>query len=107
LKFLSLSLGIVAVLTGLAQWFWVLWAFGASWHLGSPIRQHRIPTNALGQPLQSVVDEVYSTGFRVIGVLEDTLGLLVVNGLLFLATGIVLVIVSQKLGKLSQEAPAA
>ena len=106
MRLLSLSFGVLAILSGLVQWFWVSWAFGASWHLGSPIRQHRIGNNATEGTLHSLVEEVYSTGLRVIGVLEDTLNLVAINGLLFVAIGIVLIVVSNKL-KLDASATVA
>jgi len=89
MRVVGMSLGAVCIAAGITQWLWTAWAFEASWHLGSPIRLH-------GAPKDPAMHNLYSTGLQLIHVLDPTLMLLIVNGVLFIATGVVLVLLSRR-----------
>jgi hypothetical protein len=83
------ALGVLSILWGLLQWGWNGWAFDASWHLGSPIRRQSPPVVDAG--LQSkICSEIYDTGMHLIQVLDRTLDLTLINGVVFVLLGLAL-----------------
>jgi hypothetical protein len=81
------ALGILSILWGCFQWQWKGWAFGASWHLGSPIRRQLRPT--VDESIQSkICSEIYDTGVNVIHVLDRTLDLTTINAVIFIVLGV-------------------
>jgi hypothetical protein len=90
------ALGIVSILWGIVQWRWNVWAFSASWHLGSPLRRADLPLVTDDSVQPKIFAEVIQTGMQVIHVLDRTLDLLVVNALVFIGLGIFLLWSSNK-----------
>lgn len=89
------TLGILSIFWGVFQWWWNRWAFGASWHLGSPIRRQLPPT--VDASLESkICSEIYETGMHLVQALDRTLDVMVINGCLFVALGIALLCSSRK-----------
>ena len=92
MKLVGKVVGWASILLGLAQWSWVSWAYGASQHLGSPIRVYGDLANALfeGNQHKSIIDVLQKVGLLVSHVLSYALLLLLLNGFLLVVMGTVL-----------------
>jgi len=90
MRTLNRALGILSILWGIAQWKWNSWAFGASWHLGSPIRRARLPPVVADNVQDKICAEIHETGMQVIHVLDWTLDLVLVNAVIFTLLGVAL-----------------
>jgi hypothetical protein len=91
MKLTILFAGIACIVTGISELIFTVWAGEASWHLGSPIRQHgRIAGLFAGHPHQSAIEGHHATALRVIDTLEVSLTVHMIGGGLLLAVGVLL-----------------
>lgn len=86
-----LMAGIASIVAGISQLIFVMWAGEASWHLGSPIRQHgRMADLFVGHPRQSAIEGQHEAALRVINTLEVSLDVHMIGAALLLAVGVLL-----------------
>jgi len=91
MKLTILFAGIASIVAGISELIFTVWAGEASWHLGSPIRQHgRIAGLFAGHPHQSAIEGQHATALRVIDTLEVSLTVHMIGGGLLLAVGVLL-----------------
>lgn len=91
MKLSILVVGVASILAGISQLIFTIWAGEASWHLGSPIRQHgRIAGLFAGHTHQSAIQGQHEAALRVIDTLEVSLNVHLIGGCLLLALGLLL-----------------